>query len=111
MSKTLSVKELDEVIQDLKDQLIIAKDDATNTRDRYTDGLIKIQELKEKNRQFEGINDALTKAVFDNEELIAKEEKHIKMFASWLIQEGYLIDGEKTNHLDIDRLYSYWNVN
>ena len=34
--------------------------------------------------------------------------KHIKMFAGWLLDEGYLMDAEKTTPLDIEELYNTW---
>lgn len=41
----------------------------------------------------------------DNEE---NDAKYIKMFAEFLVAEGYLIN---QSHLTIDDLYDYWNVN
>ncbi len=34
--------------------------------------------------------------------------RHIKMFAGWLLDEGYLMDAEKTTPLDIEELYNTW---
>ena len=37
--------------------------------------------------------------------------KHIKMFAGWLLDEGYVVDGEKMGSLDFDYLYDIWSNN
>ena len=36
------------------------------------------------------------------------EEKHIKMFTNFLIDEGYLVN---VSELTIEEMYDYWNVN
>lgn len=38
-----------------------------------------------------------------------KSGKFVKMFANWLIDEGYLMDTEKTSNLNIDHLFRKWN--
>jgi len=83
----MEIKKLQDHI--LEQQQVIAK--------YYGETLVLKKQLKEANELIE-----------ENE---AEEEKYVKMFANWLVDEGYLMDAEKVTNLDINEVYNYWNVN
>ena len=68
----------------------------------------KLMEKEYTEKQMDSAYDIGFKHGQEKSTVLRDNGKHIKMFAGWLLDEGYLMDAEKTTPLDIEELYNTW---